>query len=58
MPIYQATVMVEYQFEFDSEEFGLETDRDVEEYAYYNFDDYAYSSAVYSVDIQEVEEDE
>ena len=51
MSVYSAKVVVEYYFEIDTEDYGLETEREVQDYAYYHFDDHAYSSEVYSVDV-------
>lgn len=58
MTKYSARVMVEYVFDFDSEDLESNTFRDAENFAYYNFSQYPEYSDVYSVEISEEEEDE
>ena len=60
MAIYCAKVVVDYYFEIDTDDWGLEDDpRTIEDWAYYNFHRFEYSSEVYSVDVEkEFESDE
>ena len=52
---YEVKVTVDYYFDVEAESAEA-----AEEYAYYNFGDYAYTSEVYGVDVEEIisEDDE
>lgn len=53
MTIYSAKVVVEYYFDFEGDDYGIDNLKDAEDYAYYHFDEFAYSAEVYSVDVDE-----
>lgn len=58
MTIYNAKVVVEYNFEFDSEDTDVTTLEEAENYAWLNYEEYKYSADVYSVDVEEEEYEE
>jgi hypothetical protein len=45
---YEVKVTVDYYFDVEAE-----SEKEAEEYASYNFQDYAYSSEIYGIDVEE-----
>jgi hypothetical protein len=53
MATYSAKVMVEYFFEFDGEDVGVDNLIEARDYAHTHFEEYNFRADVYSVDVEE-----